>query len=228
MFVDARQITGVSAWLKPFKFFVSLGIYSLSIAWLGGMLIDADKALRIISWATVGMVVIEMSFIVLQAVRGIPSHFNVTSAFNGTVYSIMGGTITISTCFLLWFGYLFFTNSAQQIPPAFLWGIRLGILFTVIGGMQGFVMGANMAHTVGAPDGGAGLPILNWSTSHGDLRIAHAIGLHSLQVLPLAGFMISQYVSPAASWLTLLASVGYGGVFAWVLVNALKGKALFS
>ena len=70
--------------------------------------------------------------------------------------------------------------------------MHLGLALFVIGSLLGFVMIGNQGHAVPGPDGGAGLPFVNWAIDRGDLRIAHFIGLHALQALPLLGYALDR------------------------------------
>jgi hypothetical protein len=83
------------------------------------------------------------------------------------------------------------------------------------------------AHTVGAPDGGPGLPVTGWSTRHGDLRVAHFVGLHALQVLPILTLVAFRgRREQTRVRLTLSAALAYVLVFVALLVQALRGMPL--
>ncbi len=87
------------------------------------------------------------------------------------------------------------------------------------------------SHAVGAPNGGPGLTLLNWSLTGGDLRIAHLVGLHALQILPLTGYLTTRWTR--VSRREALALVGIVGVLytdltAVTLVLALLGTSFVS
>ena len=84
------------------------------------------------------------------------------------------------------------------------------------------------AHTVGAPDGGPGLPVTGWSRDHGDLRVAHFFGLHALQMLPLLAFAFARrgWQEARRVRVTLAAAASYIGLFGLLMWQALRGQSV--
>jgi hypothetical protein len=196
-------ILGVNRWLKPFKFYSSVGIMILTMGWLMYYL-NNQRKVQIYSWIMVITMFFENALIMMQATRNTTSHFNYTSPVNSIVFSLMGTLIMIFTIVVILVCISFFRQKQFSIPMAYAWGIRLGLLFFIIFSLEGGVMVGLLRHTVGGVDGGPGLPLVNWSNEHGDLRIAHFLGIHSLQVLPLFGNYISRNKIQ-----TILFSIGY-------------------
>lgn len=246
--LDPRQITGAPAWIKPLKFSISTVFYTLTLAWMLRYVPARPRLVALVSWATALGLLVELALIVMQVVRGVRSHFNVSTAFDGAVFSIMGSTIV-----LIWIMNLLAALLLvfQKLPDrAFAWSLRLGLLVTLYGAGVAFLMTAPTsaqmaqmqsgaaptyigAHSVGVDDGGPGLPLLGWSTTGGDLRIPHFFGLHALQVIPLAGWLINTRLAAgrderrrtALVWTAGLAYLGFTLLVTW---QALRGQPLLA
>jgi hypothetical protein len=75
---------------------------------------------------------------------------------------------------------------------------------------------------VGALNDNSSWFIIGWSKTVGDLRVAHFIGMHALQVLPVLSFYVFKNTK-----LTLALSLLYGLLALLTLIQALQGKPLF-
>jgi hypothetical protein len=223
MYFDQRQLLGINVWIKPAKFLVSSWIFLWTLGWLLSLVEAAAVSKSWVGGISATMILFENVAICGQALRGERSHFNVTSALNGAVFGLMGVMIVINTIALVCLLYWFFATP-KAMPAGALWGCRLGVLMAVLASVQGGYMSVYGAHTVGAADGGPGLPGLNWSTQAGDLRIAHFIGLHGMQVLPWAGFLLSEFGASAGVFLVALF---YYTAFALTFLQAIAKKPLF-
>jgi hypothetical protein len=243
--VDPRLVTGAPAWLKPAKFAVSIAVYSFTLAWIFSLIPDWVRTRRIVGWTTAVTLTLEMIVIGLQALRGVASHFNVGTVLDGVLFGIMGAAIVVQTLSVvaaaaaLW---------RQQLEDRALgWALRLGVTITIVGALTGGLMtqptrqqladartGRAMtiigAHTVGAPDGGPGLPGTGWSTEHGDLRLPHFVGLHAVQVLPIVALVLTRrrFSDTARVRLTITAAVSYASLFGVLLLQALRGQSVLA
>jgi hypothetical protein len=230
-FFDGRTVTGINPWIKPSKFAASIAIYTFTLAWLLHYVSHYRRMVSFISWGTALVFVGEMICVISQAARGVQSHFNISTAYDASVFSLMGLLIAFNTLLVVITLLLFFGKTAP-LPPAYLWGIRLGIALFFLASIEGMAMINNMAHTVGIPDGGPGLPIVNWSTRAGDLRVAHFLGFHALQILPLAGYSFSRWrnlaVRRRAVACVLALGLIYFAIFSLLFLQASHGRPLIA
>ena len=228
--LDNRQVMGINPWIKPLKFALSGAIYWWSLAWvLTTLPVSAAPAVRWIGLGAAITIWVEIVLIWMQAARGTTSHFNVSSAFDGMVFSVMGIFILINTLLNVWALALLWRTDLT-VAPAVAWGIRLGLLLFILGAAEGGLMAGRLAHTVGGPDGGPGLPGLNWSTRHGDLRIAHFVGMHALQGLPLVGWLVTRLGLASVVGIGTVAAlaIGWAVLTTFVLLRALNGVPMIA
>jgi hypothetical protein len=243
--VDHRVITGAPAWLKPAKFALSTMIASWSFAFCIASASVWPYVRRGLDVVLAVGLFIEIALIDMQAARGTSSHFNVATHFDSAVFAVMGISIAVIWLSMLLLAVVLFRQPFAD--AAWGWSLRLGLVLALIGTGSGGLMAvpnsaqlANAhttgrlpiagAHTVGAPDGGRGLPVTGWSADHGDLRIAHFLGMHGLQVLPLLAWWIGRRRAWASErtrcYLIFAAAASYLALFGLVLWQAFRGQSI--
>ena len=246
LLLDDRLVAGAPVWAKTTKFALSMAFYAATLLWLFRQVTRSPRLIRFALNGIALILFLELGLIIVQAARGQMMHFNFATPLDGALYSVMAFSIAVLWVLNMVVALLLLRQ--PQTNRAFAWSIRLALLLTIVGMGLGYLMtspsagqmaalnagepGAGTiigAHTVGAVDGGPGLPLLGWSTTHGDLRIPHFIGLHALQVLPLLGWLISRrrWLPEAQQRsLVLIAAASYLSLMGLVTWQALRGQSI--
>lgn len=226
--VDDRTLDGAGVWTKPLKFETSLAIYAATLALmmpLAGSAFARSRAARWIVGIMVSGSAIELFWIILQAARGERSHFNDQSTIGQVMYGVMG---VFAVAFVL--VPIPLARSAWRERTG---GLRAGIVAAValnllLGGVVGAWLSTMKSHFIGG-DGtdASGLPILGWSTTGGDLRIAHFVGLHAMQAMLAMGLLTARWRPATGARLVLLTAGAWSILAGWLAWAALHGTPAF-
>lgn len=216
MGLDTRTVHQELVWLKPLRFAVSIGLFTWTYAWFTGFVQKHIRIIRILNGLMAACMFIEITLISMQSVRGVDSHFNVSTSFDAIVFSIMGGVIGFNAIVLaVWFVvFSLFEKGGVEYRSAIVWGMFLFLL----GNFSGFLL-TRYGWPTTITENVQHMPFTNWKMNFKDLRISHALGLHAVQVLPLCQLVIGRF-RMSSLWIHV-AGIVYGIVYFLAVIYCL-------
>ncbi|WP_158888369.1 hypothetical protein [Amycolatopsis anabasis] len=247
---DDRTLANQPIWLKTFKFTISIAIYAVTLAWLLSLLPKGRRAGWWMGAVVAAGMGLDMVLMVVQMIgRGRRLHFNLADESDRMIHNLLAtGAYATLLAMIVVAGILCFQRLPNG-PQAS--AVRAGLGLTITGLLVAIFMFNPTpeqqrlkqatghsdilgAHSVGATDGGPGLPLLGWSTEGGDLRVPHFIGLHALQLLPLLLIALTalsrRFPSLRSPFvrrgLIRIAGAGYLGLLLVLTWQALRGESV--
>lgn len=230
--IDPRLLgSGVNVWVKPAKFLSSIGIYALTAAWFFGYVRPERRRslpMRIAALVIIVAGTFELVWIGWQAANGVESHFNTSTPFATIMYALMGVFAVLLVSATLPLAWEIGRRPALGLRRDFVAAVVVGLLLTfLLGGILGGYMSSQPGHSVGLEGGRTFL--FGWNRSGGDLRIAHFLGIHAEQALPvLAALTAAAGFEARSRWAVLAGgAAAYAALTLAIFAQATAGRPLF-
>ncbi|WP_114951859.1 hypothetical protein [Sphingosinicella terrae] len=229
MAIDPRTLpSGINVWMKPTKFLVSVSIFALTMAWYFGFVRPERRgspSMRVTAAVLIASGTFELAWIGWQGANGLESHFNVDTPFYALMYGLMGLFALILTATTLPLAWEIARRPAAHVSRDLQAALVIGLVLTfLLGAGFGIAVAVNGGHSVG-PEAGA-VPVFGWNRSGGDLRIAHFVGIHAQQAIPLLAFA-ARILPERRRWQVLIVgTAGYVGVAVALFAQAAVGMPL--
>lgn len=227
--VDPRVLSsGVNVWVKPAKFFISVSIFAFTAAWFMGYVRPERRNSPLMRGTVAALITsgtFELAYICFQAAQGLESHFNIGTPLHTVMYALMGLGALILTATTLPMAWEIARRPAPGLQSSFVAAVAIGLVLTfALGATLGGYMSSQAGHSVGQV--GGSVPLFGWNRLGGDLRIAHFLGIHAEQAIPLLGAAVAA-LPVRARWAAVLGgSAAYAALTLAIFFQAVAGRAL--
>lgn len=221
--VDPGPWDGPVSWRKPIVFGVSFGLTAWGVGWVLGLLRRRAR----LGWATGGALgvasAVEVAAITVQRWRGVPSHFNEATPFDEAMFGVMGAAIVLVAVAVV--AVLVWAALGLREDPVAWWAALVGLGSIVAASRIGVDM---IGEGTAVVDATGRVPPSVVFGAAGSAKLAHAVGMHAIQVLGALAVVLRLGRSPAAQQRRAmrLAAIAYTVMFAIVVVQAYAGRAL--
>lgn len=203
---------------KPITFGLSFGLTLATIVWVSQFLTLATRMRATLLIAFAAASVVETSLVSLQTWRGVPSHFNVETAFDASVTrGLAGAGIALVVMVVVMTAASFREN--ERVSPSMRVAITAGFL-ALCGSMAAGGLMIARGMTLAAADAA--------DTAYrtgGFLKPVHGVLMHGILVLPAIAWIAGRagWSEHRRQWLVRAAIFGYAATAALVTIGAVAG-----
>lgn len=222
LIVSGAQWAGPVGMRKPITFGLSVGLMLWTVGWVIDQLPSRPRLEAIVSGTLAVSSLAEVALITLQAWRGVPSHFNSSTALDGALFAGMGVTVMVLSLALAACTVWVFV--APPADPVVRLAARAGLVVMLVGlSIGGWMIGIGTAYyerTEHVPD-----PLR--SGADGVPTFAHGMALHGIQLFVGAAILLGLLGLSVAAALRIVRLVisGYSLLVGWAIVQAVTGVA---